>query len=73
MRTAANIAIIGIFALAAQRLGLFVSSGLYLAAHMLFLGVRPGLAVAVALGATLVIWAFFGFLLGVEMRDAWLI
>jgi hypothetical protein len=73
VRLALNVGLIAAFAFAAQVVGLFVSAAAYLAVHMLALGVRPALALPVAAGAALALYAFFGLLLGVEMRGAWLL
>lgn len=69
-----NIALLTAFVVSAQWLGLFTSAGLYLAAHFLFLGIRPvALALGAAVIATLVMYGFFGLILGVEMRGALLV
>lgn len=74
MKVAINIAMVAALIIAAPYLGLFVTTGVYLAAHMTLLGVRPlGLTLAVAAGVTLVLYCFFGLLLGVEMRGALLV
>lgn len=74
MKTVVNIALLTALVLAAPRLGLFTSAGIYLAAHFLFLGIRPvALALGVAVAATLVMYGFFGLILGVEMRGALLV
>lgn len=74
MRTVINIALLTAFVVAAPRLGLFTSAGIYLAVHFLFLGIRPiVLALGAAVAATLVMYGFFGLILGVEMRGALLV
>jgi hypothetical protein len=74
MRIVLNIALIVGLVVAAPVVGLFVSVGAYLVVHFIVLGVRPVVfAVAVALGVSLVMYGFFGLILGVEMRNAWLV
>jgi hypothetical protein len=74
MRTALNIALVTALVIAAPVVGLFVSVGVYLLIHFILLGVRPiAYAVAVAIGVTLVMYGFFGLILGIEMRNAWLV
>ncbi|PCI88918.1 MAG: hypothetical protein COB24_00130 [Hyphomicrobiales bacterium] len=71
IRIVFNIGIITFFIILAPYLGLFVTTALYLFAHMLFLGVRPVWLVAVcSLGSTAVIYGFFGHLLGVYLPGA---
>jgi hypothetical protein len=73
-RVLINIGLVTGLVLAAPVLGLFTSAALYLMAHMLFLGVRPlWLAALIAGGATLVLYAFFGGLLGVSIPGVLLI
>jgi hypothetical protein len=68
MRTAVNIALIVGCIVIIPFLGLFTTVGIYLAIHMFFLGVRPlTLVVVVAAGSVLVMYGFFGVLLGVEL------
>lgn len=68
MRTAVNIGFIVGCIVIIPFLGLFTTVGIYLAIHMIFLGVRPlTLVVAVAAGSVLVMYGFFGVLLGVEL------
>ena len=68
MRTAVNIGLIVGCIVIIPFLGLFTTVGIYLAIHMIFLGVRPlTLVVAVAAGSVLVMYGFFGVLLGVEL------
>lgn len=74
MRTVVNIALLTAYVVAVPRLGLFTATGIYLVVHFLFLGIRPvGLALGAAVVATLVMYGFFGLILGVEMRGALLI
>ena len=71
MRTVINIGLIITYVIIVPNLGLFTTTGIYLTVHMLFLGVRPiGLALAVAVGAVVVMYGFFGLLLGINMPDA---
>jgi len=68
MRTAVNIGLIVGCIVIIPFLGLFTTVGIYLAIHMIFLGVRPlTLVVAVAAGSVLVMYGFFGVLLGVQL------
>lgn len=74
MRTGVNIALIVSCILIIPYLGLFTTVGIYLALHMSFLGVRPfSLVALVTVGAVLVMYGFFGILLGVEMSGALLV
>ena len=74
MKTAINITLIVICIVIIPYLGLFTTVGIYLALHMFYLGIRPiSLVAMVAVGATLVMYGFFGILLGVEMSGALLI
>jgi len=74
MKTAINITLIVICIVIIPYLGLFTTVGIYLALHMFYLGIRPiSLVAMVAVGATLVMYGFFGVLLGVEMSGALLI
>jgi len=67
MRTAVNLGLIVSCIVIIPFLGLFTTVGIYLAIHMFFLGVRPlTLVVVVAAGSVLVMYGFFGVLLGVE-------
>ena len=71
MRIVINIGLIIAYVIIVPNLGLFTTTGIYLAIHMLFLGVRPiALALAVAVGAVVVMYGFFGLLLGINMPDA---
>ncbi len=73
-RVLINVALVTGLVLAAPVLGLFTSAALYLLAHMLYLGIRPlWLAVLIAAGCTLVLYGFFGGLLGVSISDVLLI
>ena len=68
MRTGINITLIIICIITIPYLGLFTTIGIYLAAHMFFLGVSPlVLVAAVSIGSILVMYGFFGMLLGVEL------
>lgn len=68
MRTAVNIALIIGCIVIIPYLGLFTTVGIYLAVHMYFLGIRPiALVAAVAFGSVLVMYGFFGVLLGVSL------
>ena len=68
MRTAINIALLVICIITIPYLGLFTTVGIYLGMHMFFLGVRPvALVVGVAAGSILVMYGFFGVLLGVGL------
>jgi hypothetical protein len=74
MKTAINITLIVLCIVAIPYLGLFTTVGIYLAVHMFYLGIRPVLLVAVvAIGTTLVMYGFFGILLGVQMSESLLI
>lgn len=74
MKTAVNITLIVLCIIVIPYLGLFTTVGIYLAVHMLYLGIRPlPLVAVVAVGATLVMYGFFGILLGVEMSGSLLI
>jgi hypothetical protein len=74
MRTAINIALLIICIIIIPYLGLFTTVGIYLAIHMYFLGVRPLSLVAVTtVGLVLVMYGFFGVLLGVELSGALLV
>ena len=74
MRTAINIALIIGCIVLIPYLGLFTTIGVYLAVHMYFLGVRPLPFVAVvAIGSVLVMYGFFGLLLGVELSGTLLV
>ena len=71
MRTAINIALLIICIIIIPYLGLFTTVGIYLAIHMYFLGVRPLSLVAVTtVGLVLVMYGFFGVLLGVGLSGA---
>lgn len=68
MRTAVNIALLVGCLIVIPYLGLFTTVGIYLAIHMYFLGVRPlALVAVVAVGSVLVMYGFFGVLLGVSL------
>lgn len=68
LRTAINIALLVSCIVVIPYLGLFTTVGIYLAIHMFFLGVRPlPLVVVVAVGSVLVMYGFFGVLLGVQL------
>ncbi|KKL98761.1 hypothetical protein LCGC14_1821190 [marine sediment metagenome] len=72
-RIAINVALVTGLVVITPVLGLFASAAIYLLCHMLFLGIRPlWLAMLIAAGCTLVLYGFFGGLLGVEISDAWL-
>lgn len=74
MRTVISIALILAYAGLVPVVGLFTTTGAYLAVHMLYLGVRPvPLVLCITAGAVAVMYGFFGYLLGVEMNGAWLI
>ncbi len=74
MKTTINIALIVICIVIIPYLGLFTTVGIYLAIHMFFLGVRPlSLVSLVAVGVTLVMYGFFGILLGVGISGSLLI
>jgi len=74
MRTAINIALLISCIVIIPYLGLFTTVGIYLAVHMFFLGIRPlSLVAVVAVGLVLVMYGFFGVLLGVEMSGALLV
>ena len=71
MRTAVNIALLIGCIVIIPYLGLFTTVGIYLAIHMYFLGVRPvPLVAAVAVCSVLVMYGFFGILLGVSLPGA---
>ncbi|MEJ2134877.1 MAG: hypothetical protein P8X86_06475 [Desulfofustis sp.] len=74
MRTTVNIVLLVCCIITIPYLGLFTTVGIYLAAHMFFLGVRPiALVGLVALGSVLVMYGFFGLLLGVRLSGALLV
>jgi hypothetical protein len=74
MRTAANVVLLVICIITIPHLGLYTTVGLYLGVHMLFLGVRPIVLVGVVtIGTVLVMYGFFGLLLGVQFSGALLI
>ena len=74
MRTAINIALLTSCIVIIPYLGLFTTVGIYLAIHMFFLGVRPvSLVALVAVGAVLVMYGFFGILLGVDLSGTLLV
>ena len=74
MRTAVNIALIISCIILIPYLGLFTTVGIYLAIHMYFLGVRPfSLVAVVAVGAVVVMYGFFGLLLGVQLSGTLLV
>ena len=74
MRTAINIALLITCIIIIPYLGLVTTVGIYLAIHMYFLGVRPLSLVAVTtVGLVLVMYGFFGVLLGVELSGALLV
>ena len=74
MRTPVNIALLVGCIIIIPYLGLFTTVGIYLAVHMYFLGVRPiALVGLVALGTVLVMYGFFGMLLGVSLSGALLV
>ena len=74
MKTAVNITLIVLCIVVIPYLGLFTTVGIYLAVHMFYLGIRPlPLVAVVSIGATLVMYGFFGILLGVEMSGSLLI
>lgn len=69
-----NILLITALIVAAPIIGLFVSAGVYLLAHMIYLGIRPlWLALVCAVAGTAVIYAFFGLALGVSISGAMLV
>lgn len=68
MKTALNVALIAGLIVSAPYVGLYASVGLYLLIHMIVLNIRPVVAASVAAASTLVMYGFFGMLLGVEMR-----
>ncbi len=71
MRIAVNIGLLVGCIVVIPFLGLFTTVGIYLAIHMYFLGVRPlPLVAAVAVGSVLVMYGFFGILLGVTYSGA---
>lgn len=74
MRTAVNIVLLVVCIITIPYLGLFSTVGIYLAVHMYFLGVRPvPLIGLVTVGAVLVMYGFFGVILGVRFSGALLI
>ena len=74
MRTAINIALLITCIIIIPYLGLFTTVGTYLAIHMCFLGVRPlSLLAVTTVGLVLVMYGFFGILLGVELSGALLV
>lgn len=74
MRTAINIGLLVCCIVIIPFLGLFTTVGIYLAIHMYFLGIRPISRVAiVAVGAVLVMYGFFGVLLGVDLAGVLLV
>lgn len=74
MRTAVNIILLVCCIITIPFLGLFTTVGIYLAVHMSFLGIRPFVLVGlVALGSILVMYGFFGLLLGVRLSGALLV
>jgi len=74
MRTAINIGLLTICIIIIPYLGLFTTVGIYLAIHMYFLGIRPLSLVAVTtVGLVLVMYGFFGVLLGVTLSGTLLV
>lgn len=74
MRTAVNIVLLVICIITIPYLGLYTTVGLYLGVHMFFLGVRPLVLVGVVtIACVLVMYGFFGLLLGVQFSGALLI
>ncbi len=68
MRLMINVGLIVAYLCFVPILGLFTTTGIYLTLHMLYLGIRPlSLAMAVAAGGVLVLYGFFGLLLGISM------
>ena len=68
MRTAVNIVLLVCCIIIIPYLGLFTTVGIYLAVHMYILGIRPIMLVGlVTLGSVLVMYGFFGLLLGVRL------
>jgi len=68
MRTGINISLILALLVTAPYLGLFTTTGIYLAIHMLFLGIRPAWGVLAIAGAAIsIMYGFFGLLLGISM------
>ena len=74
MRIAVNIILLVICIITIPYLGLFTTVGIYLGIHMFYLGVRPiALVGLVAIGSVLVMYGFFGLLLGVQFSGTLLI
>lgn len=74
MRTAVNIVLLVVCIITIPFLGLYTTVGVYLGVHMFYLGVRPiALVGVVAVGAVLVMYGFFGLLLGVQFSGALLV
>ena len=74
MRIAINIILLVCCIIAVPYLGLFSTVGIYLAVHMYFLGVRPiPLVGLVAFCSILVMYSFFGLLLGVRLSGTLLV
>ena len=74
MRIAINIILLVCCIIAVPYLGLFSTVGIYLAVHMYFLGVRPiPLVGLVAFCSILVMYCFFGLLLGVRLSGTLLV
>jgi len=65
-RVITSILLLGLYVLAMPELGFFVATGLFLVAHMLYLGIRkPGVVAGVTTGALLVFFLLFERFLGV--------
>jgi len=74
MRTTVNIVLLVVCIITIPFLGLYTTVGVYLGLHMIYLGVRPiALVGTVAIGAVLVMYGFFGILLGVQFPGALLV
>lgn len=73
VRVVTSVAFLGLYALAIPKLGFFASTGLFLVAHMLYLGIRsPGLVAGVTAGTLLVFFLLFERLLGVVIPHGFL-
>ena len=71
MRSAINIALLVCCIVIIPFLGLFTTVGIYLCIHMFILGVRPvSLIAGVTIMSVLVMYSFFGLLLGVQYSGA---
>lgn len=73
VRVVMSVLFLGLYALAIPELGFFASTGLFLVAHMLYLGIRsPGLVAGVTAGTLLVFFLLFERFLGVVIPHGFL-